>query len=971
MFGPAGSSSVAGMLPATALIGREHETAELESLIAAAREGHGAVVLVAGEAGFGKSRLVDEAAASSGLTVLAGASRQEALSPYAAIVAALRTLLRAHPGALRDLGPLTGFLTPLLPELGMPPPSGAGGDSATLLEAFRTTFHGLARTEPIVLVLDDLHWADDATLSLLPALADGIDELGLLVLGAYRSDELPRGHPLRRIRRELRRVGELQELVLEPLAAPDTAAVASAVLGSRPAPALAALVYERTNGIPFFIEELCAALAASDRLVRGNGRVELERGSDLPVPESVRDAVLVRVSGLSGDARATLDVAAVCGYDVDLELVVELAGEGGIDEVLAAGMLRESAPGRAVFRHALTREALYADVPWTRRRTLHRLLGERLELRRAPPLAVGEHWLAAREFHRACPALATAMADFCAIHAYRDALAVGRRAIDVWPDGLDELGRLLLIEQIGRCAQVAGELPEAISAWREVADRRRLAGDAAGTAEAERSLALTYELQGSVELAQVTRRDAARNFSRAGRHADAAGELLSAAATLDSAGSLGAALEISERALEEARTSGRPDLEARALGIAGTVQAKLGRLDAGLESARAGLALALDNDASTAVVDVYKHVANVLENAGDYRAAWDTYQEAHAYCETRGADAAAQVCLVCLAYILVQTGEWTKALALDRSILASPHSPVGVRMGAKQHFGLIAAARGDTKTARRNLSESGAYAQRHERERMEVCDAMGQGWADEVDGAVDAAVARSRFILARWGASESLHYPVPALRWATTFLATHGCEAEARACAAALARLASATVNPEALAALAHALGEVALLDDDAEQASTHFEHALGVLGQLELPYEMAQVKLRAGVALVRAGRHEPGIERLTDAYRIARKLGARPLAARVAGELAAIGEQVERRLGRRAAAQLEGPGLTRRELEIMRLVSTGRTNRKIAGDLFLSTRTVDMHVRNILRKLDARSRAEATRNAGALGLLG
>src|SRR6185312_11352744 len=97
---------------------------------------------------------------------------------------------------------------------------------------------------------------------------------------------------------------------------------------------------------------------------------------------------------------------------------------------------------------------------------------------------------------------------------------------------------------------------------------------------------------------------------------------------------------------------------------------------------------------------------------------------------------------------------------------------------------------------------------------------------------------------------------------------------------------------------------------------------------QLDLPYETAQVKLRAGIALTRADRREPGVERLTDAYRTARKLGARPLATRVAGELAAIGEQVERRLGRRAAAQLEGPGLTRRELEIMRLVSTGRTNR-------------------------------------------
>jgi DNA-binding CsgD family transcriptional regulator len=253
---------------------------------------------------------------------------------------------------------------------------------------------------------------------------------------------------------------------------------------------------------------------------------------------------------------------------------------------------------------------------------------------------------------------------------------------------------------------------------------------------------------------------------------------------------------------------------------------------------------------------------------------------------------------------------------------------------------------------------------------MEVWDVLGQSWVDELEGDIETAIDRCRSILARWGTSESLHYPVPALRWATTFLATHGAEAEARASAAALTRLAQETVNPEARAGLAHALGEVALLDGDPEQAVMRFEHAIDVLGHLELPYETAQTKRRSGIALTLAGRHEKGIERLTEAYRTARKLGARPLASGVAKELSDLGERVDRRLGRRAAAMLEGPGLTRRELQIMRLVAAGRTNREIASELFISPRTVDMHVRNILRKLDARSRADATNKAAALGLL-
>jgi ATP/maltotriose-dependent transcriptional regulator MalT len=609
-------------------------------------------------------------------------------------------------------------------------------------------------------------------------------------------------------------------------------------------------------------------------------------------------------------------------------------------------------------------------VPWTRRRTLHRLVAERLELRRAPPLEIAEHWLAAREFHRACPALAVASREFCDLHAYRDALVVGRRAIDAWPEGLDEPGRLELVERIGRCAQLAGELPEAIAAWREVADRRRLAGDTSAAADADRQLAVAYDLQGTAELALTARREAARGYARTGRHADAATELLSAAAQLDSAGSLAAALELVDRALAEARSAARRDLEARALGIEGTVRAKLGQLDAGLEAARTGLALALSDDATGAAVDVYQHVANVFENAGDYGAAWDTYQTAYDYCQEHGADSSAQVCLVCLAAILFFTGQWERALELDRTILASPHAGVGPQMGAKQHFGLIHAARGDAKQARRMLDESGAYAERYERQRMEVWDAMGQAWIDDLEGLVDAAIDRCGFILARWGESESVHYPVPALRWATTYLATHRVEREARACAAALARLAADTVNPEAPAGLSHALGETALLDGDPEQAARHFGQALALLAHLKLPYETAQTKLRAGVALLTATRREEGVDCLTDAYRTARKLGARPLATAAAPELAAFGEQVDRRLGRRAAAQLDGPGLTRRELEIVRLVASGRTNREIARDLYLSTRTVDMHVRNVLRKLDSRSRTEATTRAAALGLL-
>jgi DNA-binding CsgD family transcriptional regulator len=239
-----------------------------------------------------------------------------------------------------------------------------------------------------------------------------------------------------------------------------------------------------------------------------------------------------------------------------------------------------------------------------------------------------------------------------------------------------------------------------------------------------------------------------------------------------------------------------------------------------------------------------------------------------------------------------------------------------------------------------------------------------------LEGADDEAAERCRSLLARWQTSEDHHYAVKGLRWSAGFLARRGDLAEAHAAAEALAGIASETAHTDALAALAHAIGETALAEGDADTASEQLAHAVELHRGLDLPLERAEIELRAGVALVAAGEREPGLERLAEAYRSARKLGARPLAAAAAREVSALGESVVRRLGTRAEADATGAGLTRRELEVVQLVAVGRTNREIAEQLVLSPRTVDMHVRNILRKLDCRSRVEAAHRAGELDLL-
>ncbi|HXQ88924.1 MAG TPA: LuxR C-terminal-related transcriptional regulator, partial [Solirubrobacterales bacterium] len=222
-----------------------------------------------------------------------------------------------------------------------------------------------------------------------------------------------------------------------------------------------------------------------------------------------------------------------------------------------------------------------------------------------------------------------------------------------------------------------------------------------------------------------------------------------------------------------------------------------------------------------------------------------------------------------------------------------------------------------------------------------------------------------------WSRSEDHHYAVWGVRWAASFFARRNRPKDAQLCAAALGQMATEGGHDDAVAALAQAVGELALLEGDAAGAADSLSRAVELHRNLAIPHERAQVELRAGVALAAAGEREEGLERLCDAYRCATRLGARPLAAEAAKEVAALGESVAQRLGSRAAAASEdGVQLTRRELEVLRHVAVGRTNREIAQELFISQRTVDMHVRNLLGKLDCRSRVEASHRAGELGLL-
>ena len=947
----------------SALVGRQAECERLGAALERARLGSGSLVLIAGEAGVGKTRLVDEVAEGWEGHLLRGRATQDAAAPYGPIVAALRSSLRANPGGLEGCGALRPHLALILPELGEP---AAAGDRATLFEAVRDAFAHLAATQPVLVVLDDLQWSDDATLELLPALAEALAGLPVLMVALYRSDGLPRDHMLRRVRHELRRGGRLDELTLAPLGPDETAELLEQILGSAPAPSLARAIHDRTQGVSFFVEELARALLLTSSLTAGRRGLELAKGGEVPLPDTVRDAVLIGASELSPEARSAAEAAAVAGEEFDLDLVAEVSNPDGLAELVSRGLVIEGDGGRATFRHALAREALYADVPWVQRRTLHRRLAEALDGAGARSIEVATHWLGARHEAEARDALLRAAEESRSVHAYRDAARAGRQALELWPEGEEDERRTQALESYANSSELSGELAEAARAWREICAIHGQGGTRDKYADAQRRLAAVYDLRGDREVGFAARGAAAEAYAAAGRPAEAAVERLAMANYLRFAARHSEAVELAEAATRDAERAERLDLRARAVGLEGVARAKGGDFERGLATVRTALALALEHDLTPVAAELYQRLSTVLYDAADYRRAQETLDSALALCRPGEEPGTEVACVTCMVYVLRECGEWPEALKLGRELISSG-TAVWVAEGI---VGGIYAAQGKLSSARRLLASSLATASQVDHYNMSVDTTTGLARVAAAEAAADEAAEHCASVLALWERSEDHHYAIKGLRFGAGFFARRGDLSEAQACAEALTRISSETGHTDALAALAFAIGETALADGDSDTAAEQLGHAVDLHRGLDLPFERAEIELRAGVALAAAGERDLALERLGDAYRTARKLGARPLAAEAAAEVAALGESVVRRLGRRAVADADGAGLSRRELEVVRHVAAGRTNREIAQELFLSPRTVDMHLRNILRKLDCRSRVAAAQRAGELGLL-
>jgi DNA-binding CsgD family transcriptional regulator/tetratricopeptide (TPR) repeat protein len=990
-----------GRVASPTFVGRLEELELLEAARRRAADGEPAVVLVGGEAGIGKTRLITELTArcaTDGTRVLAGSCVPvgDGALPYAPIVEALRVLVaEVGAAAVRELvGPSWPELARLLPALGVPDRSGPPGQAAQarLFELVLGLLGRLSEQAPLVLVIEDVHWADQSTRDLLAFVIRNLRRERILVVVTYRSDE-PNQQRLGPWLAELDRGGPVQRQELPRLDRAQTAVQLTGMLGASPADDLVDGVFARSEGNPFFTEELLAVV----------------RSGSSELPATLRDLLRGRVDALPEPARKVLTVVAVASRQVPhrlLAAVPDLDDQQLVEALRAAvaGQLLVTMPGQDGYdvRHALLREVIDADLLPGERTQLHTALAHTVaelvgsgELDRSGSAAeVAVHWHQAHDLPRALEWSVRAAIEADGMHAYADALQHYERALELWDRvndakgraGLDRAGILQLAAQDARSS---GDSHHALAlvdlALREV--------DPA--AEPIRA-GLLHERRGEymgVGGDLSSRFEALYEAVRLVPSDPPSEERARVLASLADAMLLAAREEEAEAASRQAiaiaRQVGAERELGRALVVLGWAQATRRGFEAGSAPLREACRLAEKHADPDMIATAYGFLAEELMQA-------DRLEEAVAV-SFAGRDSVVRLglsgywhdtyLLASAAEALFKLGRWDEADKLARQALAQ------ARSDERLAFLMIAAlevGRGEFKPAEAHLSKVKDRALGSSREfaRMYLVLMaelrLWQGRFDEAWGAVEEGLDRvAGTDEARSGRLACLGMRVLADQ-AENGRAHHNPDKvrEARGTADALiSRLAAMVPNPLAPAAPVPSTaavlglweGERSRLEERADPAQ--WELAAAAWHALRRPYPAAYAQWRQAEALLatRAPQAQAA-EPLRAAHAVAVRLGAAPLRREL--ELLAQRGRIQLEPPADPAAAEPGPpsvaaslGLTRREAEVLALVAKGWTNRQIGEALFITPKTAGVHVSRILAKLGVASRGQAAATAHRLGL--
>jgi DNA-binding CsgD family transcriptional regulator/tetratricopeptide (TPR) repeat protein len=975
-------------------VGRTQQLALLRQLLARAADGQPLLVVLGGEAGVGKTRLVEQltaTAAEQGVRVLRGGCvplGEEGL-PFAPLVEALRDLDAAELEAVA--GHAHAELGRLLPDLawrGEAATSAAvgGAGQGRLFELLLGAVQRLAATAPLLWVMEDLHWADRSTRDLLAFLAAYLRSGRVLLVGTFRSDELHRLHPLRGLLAQLTRNRRVQRLELPRFTRAEVAGQLAGLLGADPPARLVEAIYARSEGNPFFTEELL--------LVGGDGPGAL--------PPSLQEVLLTRVVRLGDRTQQLLRVAAAAGPGVTQPLLAVVAG---MDEAALLAGLREAVDQRLLlpepggdgylFRHALLAEAVYGELLPGERVRLHTTLADALEagLEAGGPLAsraarLAYHWSAAGDQPRALSASIAAADAAERVYAFAEAQLQLERVLELWdqvPDAAERAGmdRMSLLSRCAEAAYATGDaaraaelVRQAVALVDEVRQPQRagllheqlarclcLVGDPAALDAQQQAVRLVAP-EPSVERARVL--------------SSLAELLVVLVARLEEA------RELAEEAVAIAQRVGARAEGAHARTTLGLALIHLGQTDAGLAELEAAHVLAQE---AGEVIDLLRTIVNRsdgllalcrLEQAATV--ALGGLQEARRLGMVRSYGPL----LACNATeALVALGRWDQAERVSREGLEGASSdatsvPV-LLLRATLELG-----RGDLDAAEARLQAVRRLLPAPIPEAQQAGPLFG-GLAEVALWRRDLEQARALVAEAVPLVATSPRHAAPVYALGLRVEADHAELARARhpgqpapddgTATALLERLHEAAGGPAAaglpeLAAWhATALAERTRQEGPSDPAA--WAAAAAEWQRLGQPYRAAYAGYRHAEALLAAGDRDAAAVVLGRAAAITGRLGARPLE----GEVQALARRARLDLAPPTPAAASPPapaaqlGLTPREAEVLALVAAGRSNRQIAQALFISPKTAGVHVSSILAKLGVAGRVEAAAIAHRLGL--
>ncbi|MDQ1540357.1 MAG: hypothetical protein QOH29_1083, partial [Actinomycetota bacterium] len=665
-------------------VGRTEELSKLGTAVERAASGQPGFALIGGEAGVGKTRFVEELASratEAGFLVLVGRCVEigaEGL-PLAPLVDALRALARERsPEDLAELlGPARRGLSRLLPELD--PSSAAdsyesdGGRTAQLLELVLGLVGRLSVERPLMMVLEDLHWADQSTLELVAFLVRVLRGERVLLVATYRSDELHRRHPLLPLVAGWDRVRSVDRVELRRFDRSEVAAQLEAILADSARGDLVDTVFDRSGGNAFLVEELVGVVR--------------DGGDPADLPASLRHVLLTRMDSLGETAQRLVRIAAVGGRRVTDQLLAtvarldEAALFPALREVTESNLLVVDDTGRGFeFRHALARDAIYEAMLPGERVRLHAEYGEALSSLvdgSASPAVLAHHWYAALDLPRALAASIDAAQHATSAYSPVEAQRHLERVLEIWPrvPDAEERAGIDLVEvtrRAGSAAYVAGEVDRALALFDQAMAERPPDFD-----NVRQALLLDHRARVLIVIGRVADTvatlDAAMALLPTDHTTRAHAVVLSSVARASMwAGDMAAAAQTATRALDASRAVGDAEHEVDALITLGTGQAYLGDTDAGVETLRAAVALGHEHELPEMTLRAYTNLSDVLEMLGLHADAAEAAGAGIALAKRVGLSRTVNSFLVAnLAEPLLRMGRWSEIPPLLEEALST------------------------------------------------------------------------------------------------------------------------------------------------------------------------------------------------------------------------------------------------------------------------------------------------------------